>query len=333
VLHSLENAYLERHLQLRRPSGELQFFDQQMAESKRALDAAEFRLVDFTRSQGVVSAGLERDLALQKLSELEASRQQTQILIADYSDRIRTLESKLQSLPERRTTQVRTADNPLLLEKMKSKLLELELKRTELLTRFKPAYRLVVEVEQQITDTKAAITAEALTPVQDQTTEQDPNHDWAQAELVKAQVELRALQARAAATGTVLADSRSAAQQLGTDSIKQEELLRDLKSAEDKYLLYAGKREESRIGDALDQGGILNVAIAEQPVVPALPARSEWNFAFLALVFGGTMSTGLAFAVDYLDPAFRTPDEVVSYLGAPVLACLPQQSVIRGRAS
>jgi hypothetical protein len=33
---------------------------------------------------------------------------------------------------------------------MKSKLLELELRRTELLTKFQPSYRLVREVEQQI---------------------------------------------------------------------------------------------------------------------------------------------------------------------------------------
>jgi len=331
VLHSLASAYLERHLQLRRPSGELKFFDQQTAESKRSLDAAEFRMADFIRSRGVVSASLERDLALQKLSEAEYSGLQTEVAIADNAERIRTLQAKLQSMPERRTTQVRTADNPLLLEKMKSKLLELELKRTELLTKFRPSYRLVVEVEQQIADTKAAITAEALAPVQEQTTEQDPNRDWAQAELVKAQVELQALRARAGATESLLANSHTTAQRLATDSIKQEELLRDLRAAEEKYLLYAGKREESRIGDALDEGGILNVAIAEQPTVPALPARSEWTFALLGFVFAGTLSTGLAFVIDTLDPAFRTPDEIIAYLGTPVLASLPQKRALGGR--
>jgi capsular polysaccharide biosynthesis protein len=31
-------------------------------------------------------------------------------------------------------------------------------------------------------------------------------------------------------------------------------------------------------------------------------------------------SLGLAFTADYLDPSFRTPDEVEAYLGIPVLA-------------
>ena len=331
VLRSLSKAYLEKHLQLRRPSGELQFFDQQMAESKNSLDEAQHRLAHFIRSRGVVSAALERDLALQKLSDAEASRTQTQIAIADNSERVRTLQAKLNSMPPTRTAQVHTADNPLLLEKMKSKLLELELRHTELATEFKPSYRLVTQIEQQIADTKAAITSERLAPVHDETIEQDPSHDWAQAELTKTQVELDALHARQNAASQLFEESRDNAQRLGTDSIQQEELLRNLKAAEEKYLLYAGKREESRIGDALDQGGILNVAIAEQPSVPALPLRSEWSFALVGLVFASAASAGLAFTVDFLDPAFRTADEVTSFLGAPVLATLPHKKPLRGR--
>jgi capsular polysaccharide biosynthesis protein len=86
------------------------------------------------------------------------------------------------------------------------------------------------------------------------------------------------------------------------------------------------KREEARIGDALDQGGILNVTIAERPRVPALPARSGLFFGLLGFVLAGTMSTSLAFAADYLDPALRTPDEVTACLGSPVLASLPRKN-------
>jgi uncharacterized protein involved in exopolysaccharide biosynthesis len=333
VLRCLANAYLKRHLQLRQTLGEFTFFEGQMGESGRALEEAEVELTNFSSGQGVVSAAMERDLALQKLSEVESSRQQLQVAIAETAERVRMLEAKLQTLPERRTNQIRTADNPQLLEKMKSKLLELELKRTQLLTKFQPSYRLVQEVDEQIAETKAEIAAQNLAPIQDQTTEQDPNHDWAKAELLKAQVELSSLQARSDASGTVLANSRSLAQRLGTAAIKQEGLLRGLKAAEDKYLLYVNKREEARIGDALDERGILNVAIAEQPTVPALPNRSEWSFGFLGLLVAGAFSTGLAFAADRLDPGFRTPDEVVSYLGAPVLASLPRRSTTQGRLS
>jgi uncharacterized protein involved in exopolysaccharide biosynthesis len=267
---------------------------------------------------------------LQKLGELEAESGQTEINLHETSERVQALQAKFNALPARIVTQVRTADNPELLETLKSKLLELRLKRTELLTKFLPSYRLVQEVEQQIAETQKAITAEELTPVRDETTDQEPTREWAKTELLKAQVDLLSLKSRAAATNTILASFRKAAQQLGDRALKQDALTRDLKTAEAKYLLYANKREEARIGDALDSGGILDVAIAEAPVAPALPAHSFAFFLVLAFVVGSGSSVGAAFVADYASPAFRTPAEITAYLDVPVLASLPcRQEVCR----
>ncbi len=323
VLHALAHAYLERQQRVRRPSGEYQFFEQQVAQSRRGLLDAEFRLMDFSSDQGVVSAAQERDMALQKLSDAEANDHQNQVAMAETRQRIRDLQVKLQALPARTLTIVRNADNPQLAEKMKSKLLELQLKRTELLTKFEPSYRLVQEVDQQIAETKASIAGEEHSPLRDETTNQEPNHEWAKSELIKAQVELGTLEAHGQATRIQVAGYRDVAQRLGGDALRQGDLLGELKAAEEKYLLYVNKREEARIEDALDQGGILNVTIAAEPRVPALPARASWVFGLIGVVLGGTLSTSLAFAADYLNPGFRTPDEVVAFLGTPVLASLP----------
>ena len=48
------------------------------------------------------------------------------------------------------------------------------------------------------------------------------------------------------------------------------------------------------------------------------------NLGLIGFLLGGVASTGFAFAADSLSPAFRTPDEVALYLGAPVLASLPR---------
>src|SRR5579864_694322 len=72
VLKALADEYLERHVAIRRPSGQQTFFEQQVQQSRHALDDAEPQLVRFTREKKVVSAALERDLTLQKLSEAES---------------------------------------------------------------------------------------------------------------------------------------------------------------------------------------------------------------------------------------------------------------------
>lgn len=323
VLHALARAYLERQQRVRRPSGEYAFFEEQVTQSRRGLLDAEFRLMDFSKDQGVVSATQERDMALQKLSDAEANDRQSQVAMAETRRRIQDLQSKLKTLPERTLTVIRNFDNPQLAEKMKSKLLELQLKRTELLTKFQPSYRLVQEVDEQIAETKASIAGEEHSPIRDETTNQEPNHEWAKSELIKAQVELGALEAHGQATRIQVAGYREVAQRLGGDALRQGDLLGELKAAEEKYLLYVNKREEARIEDALDQGGIVNVALVEEPRAPALPARAAWVFGLIGMLLGGTLSTSLAFAADYLNPGFRTPDEVVVFLGTPVLASLP----------
>jgi uncharacterized protein involved in exopolysaccharide biosynthesis len=325
VLNSLAVLYLEKHLQVHRPDGEFKFFDQETEQLRRGLGNAEARLTDFTREKGVVSAQFERDLTLQKTSDLEASLTQTQAAIAETKQRIRTLDRQATQIPPRTTTQLRTSDNPQLLQQMKSLLLQQELKRTELLSKFDPGYRPVQDLEKQINDTRAAIAGEKNAPVRDETTDQNSTYEWVKAELTKAQADLSGLEAKAAANQVALTNYREGARALQEASIVQQDLLRTAKTQEENYLLSLRKEEEARIDDALDRRGILNVAIADPPSVPALPMKSVWYYGLIGLMLAGAGSAGLAFIADFMDPSFRTPAEVVAFLDSPVLAAIPKK--------
>ena len=332
VLRELANGYLEKHAQVRRPTGEFHFFEQQSGESRRRLEEAQHKLLQFTLAHGVVSASQQRDLALQKLSEVDGNYRQSGIELLETERRVRELEIQLPTLPQRTTTQVRTADNAELMKALKASLLDLELKRTQLLTKFEPSHPLAREIEQEIAQAKAAIDGEALAPVRDETTDKNPNYEWAKAELQRAQVLLGALKARVAATGSQVAAYEAMARQFGEEAIIQDDLLSTERTAEDNHLLYVKKQEQARIDDALDERGIVNAMIAEQPVTPALPVHSAWMVLMFGFLVAGTSGAGAAFAADYLDPAFRSPDEAIACLGVPVLACLPKK-VSRGQLS
>jgi polysaccharide biosynthesis transport protein len=326
VLQALGTAYLSRHTQLHRPGGQAIFFDQQVEESRRALRQAEARLVAFTRGQKVVEAAMQRDAILHNLSDTDADAHQSAVSVAATSQRIRTLEHKLDGLPERAVTTVRQTDNPELMGRMKSRLLDLELSRAELVAKYEPSYRSVRDLDQEISDTKASIARELQAPLRDQTTDQDPNHEWARAELLKAEVDLNTVKAHAAGENALRKRYQEEAGLLGEKAIQQDRLVDDLKEAGQRYLLYVNKREEARIGDELDQGGILDVTIAEQPTLPVLPQLSGFGFAALGLLGGAFVGVGAAFVNDRMSPSFRTPDEVLAYLGSPVLASLPRKN-------
>jgi uncharacterized protein involved in exopolysaccharide biosynthesis len=205
-------------------------------------------------------------------------------------------------------------------------LLQLELKRTEMLSKFEPTYQPVQDLEKQIGETRAAIAGEKSAPTRDETTDQNSTYEWVKSELARARTDLSGLEARAIANQTALAKYQEDARGLQQASIVQQDLVRTAKTQEENYLLYLRKEEEARINDALDRRGILNVAIADPPIAPALPTHSIWHYGLIGVFLAGIGSVGLAFISDFVDPSFRTPDEVVALLDWPVLASFPKNS-------
>jgi uncharacterized protein involved in exopolysaccharide biosynthesis len=324
VLHSLAGLYLEKHLAVHRAPGQFEFFHQQAEEYQKSLANAEEKLSSFSQEQGVVDPTLEKDISVRKLAEFEAEAKGAQATIAESRQRIRTLESQLATLPDRKTTQVRTSDNPQLMQNMKSKLLELELQRTDLLSKFEPTYRPVQEVEEQITQTRAAIASAEKAPLRDETTDLDPTYEALRAELAKAKTELAAEGAGAAASTSLIRAYKNENQQLDRKELLHQDMLRTAKSDEENYMLYLRKAEEARISDALDRQRFSNVVVAEPATVPFTPQARWLLVVVLGLLFASLASVMLAFLADRWDPSFRTPEEVESFMGAPVVAAFPK---------
>lgn len=323
VLTTLARLYLEKHLAVHRPPGAFDFFQEQTQKYREGLADAEANLVDFRHGASVVSAQFEKEGALQKLAEFEAALKQTQAAVAETEQRIRVLEEQSESTPARIVTQVRNTDDALLLSQLRSSLLALEQKRTELLDKFEPTYRPVQEVEAQIAQSRAAIAAAEKSPLRDEATDRDPTYEWEKGELAKAKADLAGLQARAKATALAVEAYREQARLLGQQQVVQDDLIRTVKDKEENYQLYLRKEEEARISDALDRRRIINVAVLEAATVPSLPSNHRAMTVLVGLTLATLTSLALAFASEHLDPTFRTPDEVSSFLSIPVLAAMP----------
>jgi uncharacterized protein involved in exopolysaccharide biosynthesis len=330
VLTALSKFYPEKHLAARRPRGQFEFFDQQADRARQSLSEVQKKLSDSARNSANFAGQAQLDLTVQKLTEQRAALEQTYTAIRETEKRMSALESQLKSTPARMATEVRTADNPELIAQLKATQLQLELKRTELLHKFKPTYRAVQEVDQQLAQTRAAITAAESTPVTDRTTNSDPTYEWIRSELAKAHTELISLQVRAGSLARYTNEYTDRARRLSEGNLQQQQLLTTAKALEETYQLYLRKREEARISDALDRSKILNVSLAQLPSLPVLPMHSSITIAGGALFFALLLSVGTGFASEYLDNSLRSPNEVQAYLGIPVIAALPSGDIEAG---
>jgi uncharacterized protein involved in exopolysaccharide biosynthesis len=323
VLTALSQFYVQKHMAVRRPPDQLRFFAEQAEQYREKLVDAQGHLASFPKTAGTAAGQMELELTESRLGGLRLDYQQTQAGIQEIQKRIANLQAQLAVASPRMTTTVRVAENQYLMMQLKTTLLNFELKRTELLKKFDPSYREVLELEREIAQTRIAVEAAQAAPPQDQTTDRDPTYEWMRAELAKSEVDLHSHEARASSLKTAILEHEQEARDLNGKSLRQQDLIREVKTLEENYQLYQRKREDARISDALDQNKILNVSIAEQPTVPILPKRSPWVILMGGCVLAVVLSAGAAFVSEGLDDSFRTPGEVHWYLNLPVLAVLP----------
>src|SRR5215467_10964681 len=96
VLQSLNAAYLVRHLQAHRPSGQLTFFEQETSDYEQHMQNAEDQLRKFSRMPDSVRPELVRDITLQKLADATASLSDVRVAIAATQSRMHVLDQEAQ---------------------------------------------------------------------------------------------------------------------------------------------------------------------------------------------------------------------------------------------
>jgi uncharacterized protein involved in exopolysaccharide biosynthesis len=195
-----------------------------------------------------------------------------------------------------------------------------------LLVKYDPSFPLVKEAEDEIVKTKAAIQKAQDLNYANQTTDRDPTHELLRQDFAKTQLDLASQTANAAAIQKSIQAMRAQMAELDAKAVKQAALLREDKADEANYLLYQTKREQEYTSDALDKRRIADVAIAVPAVVPALPAFNPFLVGLGGLIFAGLAGIAAGFIAEWLDPSFRTPNEVAEVLNMPVLASVPRQA-------
>lgn len=321
ILKAVGKLYMDKHLAVHRPGGAYEFFKQETDRYKTELDGIEAQLASFGQEQQLVTDGTEKEIGVRKLNDYKSALIDTKASVAETQARIRQLEALRKTTSQRTVKSVRTAPNEALKD-LQNQLVTLQMKHTEMQSKFKDNYRPLQDLEKQIGDVKNAIAEAQRAPMVEQTTDTNPAGDWITVELAKARSDLASLQAGTKAKQEAVDEYASMVLDLDQKNIKRTDLMRAEKSAEEKYLLYQRKQEEARIEQELDKQQIVNVAITEEPSVPVLPEPAPIPLKF-GFVMAGLLSLGLGFGADCYDRTFRSPAEVERYLGVPVLAATP----------
>lgn len=325
VLRKLQDLYLEKHLKLHRPPGTYEFFKGQADNNEAQLREAERHLSSFQQSMNVVSLTQQKEQTVQKLTEAKSKLLETNAFLREVNDRIAKVQQQLETIQPRIVTQSRALPNQYSVERLNTMIVELQNRRTQLLTKFRPEDRLVKEVDQQIRTTRAALEKATGETVTEQSTDLNPLRQTLETERARARVDQAGAQGRQEMLAAQVSQYEAQLSRLEGITAEYEDLNRKVKQNADNFQLYKQKEEEARITDELDQNKITNVSIAEAPVQPQMPVRPNRPLnLIMGLFLGALLAAGSVVIAEFTRDTVLTPRELEAFANAKVLASVPK---------
>lgn len=306
VVNALCQAYQERHISLRQSDSTSNFFSEQAQEMKRDLDQKEAALRSVTPLPSEQLLNQQIDTQIRQLSEFEVALQNTRAAVAESQARIAALKDQLSREPERLTGEERVSHRSAP-EAVRAQLFALELKRSDMATKYRPDHRLVQDLDKEIEKARQMVAQLEKSPAESMTsTTLNPVHQRLRENLNAEQGNLDSLREKEKMLQASTSKASEKINDLGQRGYEQRRLDRERDLADHAYQLYAKKGEESRISKALDKQGIVNIQVAE-------PARAPFQAASpniplnLILGFVGGLIVGLACAatLEFIRPTVK----------------------------
>jgi succinoglycan biosynthesis transport protein ExoP len=341
VVQGLAERYVTRRTQLYQSPKAEPFFEEEMQQAGARLQKAEAALEAYSKKAGVSVLGnggdgqslaAEKEAALSRLASFESQYGDAAVQVQQQTDRVSALEGQLKKEPERLPSVASGNQDPTTAELEKA-LVTLQLKRDALAQDFTPENRQVKDVDDQIKATQARLNAAEAKVASINRTQLNSVYQSLRGQLLVARADLDGAKGRYQSLAVEVANQRRQLMDLDKKGLTTDALRREVRAAEDAYMMLRKKHEEARITAAMDQQRIVNVSIAqpaERPLRPVAPKKSL-NL-LLGLLFGLAGGFAIAFVVESLDHSFTTGHDLEARLGIPLLGAIPDHKPL-GRNS
>lgn len=321
--NAVAQAFLTWHVDARRAQAAAgrEFIEQQLGGMQPELRAAEDALTRYKTEGGQVSLTEQTTIAVTKLAEFEAQRRAAAVEGQAAETSLRQARAALARQAPTIPSTFITADDPVVTQ-LRQELTRLEVEMAGLRQQFTDRHPQVLATQARIEEVKGRLQRSAALRLASQTVSVNPIHQDLTAQIIRSEVERQALHARETALRAVVDGYARELRTLPAKETELARLTRDVKVAEQTYLLLSEKLQEARIAEASIVGDLRVVDRAVPPVAPVRP-KTALNTVLGALLglLGGVAGV---FVLEALNTTFKTPEEAGEYVGLPVLAAVPR---------
>ncbi len=317
-VNELVSRHIERRAKFSQQSEARRFFESQRDVLAAKSLEAEAALEDFNRRQGIdsLSPG-QRQATRERLDELQTMLANSERELSESTARVGFLTSEIKNYPRNIATESKIARNQQFIQ---PKILELELERSQLLSKYAPTSVKIRDIDRQIAEARRLMASNRET-LAETTNAINPAYQNLEVDLAQTKAQMATVGARVEALRAQIAEHKTTVGHLDEISSEQERLEQAVATSKEAAATYSKKEEEARFTTALDESKLVDLTVAQPAEVPSVPEKTKQAF-MLLLGTGMSLVAALALAYlrDRLDPSVKSAAEAKDVTGLPVLA-------------
>jgi uncharacterized protein involved in exopolysaccharide biosynthesis len=321
AVNKLVELFREKHLQVF-SDPQSSFIDQQLRDYRHKLAESQNALEKYTQSNRVYSIDEQRTLLLKQQMDLDTALKVSTNGINELQHKVATLRSQLQVISVHDAAYDRPDPSPIISD-TKAKLLTLQLNEQELLKKYTETNRYVVNVRKEI-ELVSNFIKEQEREAAARSSSGSPLYQDLKRELLRAEMELNALTARAASIRKQLASVGRNISLINLTEQQLENLKRDKAINEKNYQVYQDRAEENRLLDEMNRLKLANISVIQAATPPLAPVKPDRiKIVLIGVACGAVLAVGSALLTERVSRRYSTPDRVEELLGVPVLISIP----------
>ena len=307
--------------------GSLAFFERLSSNYDDQLADAQKDLEQFRKSHRVVSLPEELTLSLANASHVSSQIADSSAAAERSAAAAARLDREIHSMPASVERDRRSIPNHALTQQLTSLLVTLQNKYTETSARYQSGDRLLTELDAQIARTEAQLAQANRTTSDEVSVAANPAMDVARSEYVRSTAETAGARAQTAELARQLDKDRANLAMLTAESATYKQLTQRVAEMEELDETYHKKTEEARLEQSLDEQRISNLALLDEPFVPALPHSPKRGLLLTLDLLWSLLIAFLAAAIaEMMSKRIHSPFQLGQATGLPLLAILPART-------
>jgi len=319
IVNYFVDTYINFRSEISAESDNYKFLEEQMNLADQKLRGLEQSQADFKEQKDVGTPETQRNVLMNRMTEYEKSLTDVQTKRIGKEAKLEVFKSRLESGSMASIPSTESSDSPSRVDyiaKLRGQLLDMEIRREQLLQKFTPQYKEVIDLENQIATTRLKIEKEIEQIIEMEETA------------------VRALRAEEQILNRQIEKIKKEIRNLAQKEYQYNQISRGIEDEREIYSMLLKQREEARLSLAKLEKGV-KINRISPAIVPTEPVKPKKMLNIILAIFLGLFGgLGLAFFIEYFDHTISTPEELEKYVGIDALGSIPEIKIdasINGR--